>query len=295
MRHINSVARLRIARLAIAAGVALFVAVPASGDEFGLGVAGQSAIVVVGPNSSITMNSGPVTSTAPFGDLLVGQNTTVSFSGGNNGGLPDGLYTDGTATISGSLQNPFNTFTVPTSVTQSAFNSANSVASTYAAMTPTQTFSTINGTQTITGNGGLNVIDVGSLHQNPTLTISGTANDKFVFNVSGSYNTNRPMILNGVTSAQILFNFTGTSGSVFQTSGGNTLFGTYLATNGGNFQFSNLNLTGELINTDGHIQYVSGSSSNFPFVPEPSVAIGLSTSLLGLGFVCLRRRNAKQA
>ena len=266
---------------------------PASADEFGLGVAGQSAIVVVGPNSSITMNSGPVTSTAPFGDLLVGQNTTVSFSGGNNGGLPDGLYTDGTASISGSLQNPFNTFTVPTSVTQSAFNSANSVSSTNAALTPTQTFSSITGTQTITGNGGLNVINVGSL-QNPTLTISGTANDKFVFNVSGSYNTNRPMILSGVTYAQILFNFTGTSGNVFQTSGGNTLFGTYLATNGGNFQFSNLNLTGQLINTDGHIQYVSGSSSNFPFVPEPSLAISLSTSLLGLGFVCLRQRKAKQ-
>ena len=169
--------------------------------------------------------------------------------------------------------------------------SANSVASNFASLTPTQTFSSINGTQTITGNGGLNVINVGSL-QNPTLTISGTANDKFVFNVSGQYQTNRPMILNGVTSAQVLFNFTGTSGNVFQTSGGDTLSGTYLATKGGDFQFSALSLTGSLINTDGHIQYVSNSSSTYPFVPEPTVAIGLCTTLLGLGFVCLRQRKA---
>ena len=302
MHQMIFTASLRAARVAIVAGFTLLIAAPAWADQLDLGNAGQSAVVSVGPNASLTINSGPITSSGVlYGDVLVGDNAkSVTLSGGNDGSLPQGLYTDGTTPISGNLQNPFTTFTVPTSVTQSAFNSANSVANFAASLTPTQTFSTINGTQTITGNGGLNVINVGSL-SNPKLTISGGANDEFVFNVSGNFQTNQAMTLNGVKSSQILFNFTGTSGNVFQTSGGDTLSGTYLATKGGDFQFSNLNLTGQLINTDGHIQYVSGSSSTFtppPMIhqfPEPSVAIGLCTTLLGLGVVCLRQRRKAKA
>jgi hypothetical protein len=62
----------------------------------------------------------------------------------------------------------------------------------------------------------------------------------------------------GVTASHILWNLTGT-GTVLQTSGGNVLVGTFLATNGGAFQFSELQLTGELINTGGNIQLVSGN------------------------------------
>ena len=121
MRHMNFISCIRITRVAIAASFALLIAVPASADEFGLGIAGESAVVSVGPNASLTINSGPIKSTAPFGDVLVGQSSgPVSLSGGGNGALPDGLFTDGTVTISGNLQNSFNTFTVPTSVTASA-------------------------------------------------------------------------------------------------------------------------------------------------------------------------------
>ena len=162
------------------------------------------------------------------------------------------------------------------------------LSSTAAALTPTQTFTTISGTQTITGNGGLNVIKVTSL-SNPTLTISGGPNDIFVINVSGSFSTNRPMTLVGVTASQILWNLTGT-GTVLQTSGGNVLYGIFLATNGGDFQFSSLMLTGALINTGGNIQWVSNSRMlGFdPFivpqeeVPEPGIS---SLLLFGTGFV----------
>jgi hypothetical protein len=139
---------------------------------------------------------------------------------------------------------------------------ANSVATFAAGLTATQTFTSITSTTTFTGSGGLNVINVGSI-QNAAITISGGANDFFVINVSGSYNTNVPMTLIGVTAAQILWNFTGTSGNVFQTSGGDQdLYGTFLATKGGQFQFSNLGLVGELINTGGNIQLVSGRQGN---------------------------------
>jgi hypothetical protein len=57
------------------------------------------------------------------------------------------------------------------------------------------------------------------------------------------------------------------------TSGGDVLFGTFLATHGGDFQFSELDLTGQLINTAGHIQFVSGST--IERVPGPIAGAGL--------------------
>ncbi len=297
MSTLNFSAFFRATRFVVPASLALLIAVPGFADEFGLGVAAESAVVSVGPNASIMMNSGPVTTTGnpPFGDLLVGQGSTATFSGGGNGALPDGLFTDGTVNLSTSnqLQTPPSIFTVASSVTASAFASANSVASNAASLTATQTFGNINGATTITGNGGLNVIDVANINNAP-LTISGTSSDKFIFNISGTYQTNVAMTLHGVTSSQLLFNFTGTSGNVFQTSGGDTSYGTYLATDGGNFQFSNLHLTGNLINTDGHIQYVSGTRSNYPFVPEPASVVGL-LGLAAMGLIGLVRNRRRAA
>jgi len=202
------------------------------------------------------------------GDVLFGQGLTVQLSGGNNGGLGAGykVYTDSTTNISGKLQNPLTFASVSTSVTAAAAASAQSVSNNASGLTATQTFSTINNNMTINGNGGLNVIDVGSI-QNANFTIHGSANDYFVFNVSRGIQTNRVMTLTGgVPASHILWNLTG-SGTVLQTSGGDVLVGTFLATKGGQFQFSELQLTGELINTGGNIQLVSGNHAlnHIPF------------------------------
>ncbi len=209
------------------------------------------------------------------GNVLFGQGLTVQLSGGNDGGLGAGysVYEDSTVNVSGSLQNPLTFVTVPTSQTAAAAATAQSVSQSASGLTATQTFSSINNNQTINGNGGLNVIDVGSI-QNANLTINGSANDYFVFNVSGQIQTNQVMtLIGGVTASHILWNLTGT-GTVLQTSGGNVLVGTFLATNGGGFQFSELQLTGELINTGGNIQLVSGNHTltQAGFTPPPSLS-----------------------
>jgi len=266
-------------RLTLGIMATLILTPPAcASSALNLGSAANYGLVDLGQNTTLSINSGPLTS------VLVGNSANVHLSGGNNGAIPGGLYTDGTANISGSLQNPFTTTTVAPTLTQSAFVSAQSVSSYAAGLAATRTYGNLSNSVTITGNGGLNVIDVASI-QNAPLTITGNSNDVFVFNISGKFQTNQAMTLVGVSPSQLLFNFTGTSGNVLQTSGGDVLYGTFLAADGGQFQFSELNLTGALINTGGDVQFVSGSKTTFsPFnsVPEPSML-----GLVGVGFLSI--------
>ena len=74
-------------------------------------------------------------------------------------------------------------------------------------------------------------------------------------------------------------------------------FGTFLAVNGCNFQFSNLGLTGQLINVGGNIQLVSGSSINAfaPFIgtpeiiPEPTTLALFGSGLFGIAATMRRK------
>ncbi len=266
---------------------------PADLSGLDLGPAANYALVDLG-NTTLGWNSGPIA-----GSVLLGLGLTANLSGGNNGGLTNGgiLYYDNTATINGELQNPPTRVLVPTTTTEAVLTAAQNVSTYASSLSPTQTFSNITTTTTITGNGGLNVIDVTNI-QNAKLTLSGNANDYFVFNLTNQIMENQPMSLSGgVLASHILFNLTGTGTvAVFQTSGGDVSFGTYLATHGGTFQFSNLKLTGALINTAGNVQFVSGSQiGDFePFeVPEPA-----TFSLLGIGLVAFgifRKRRLQAA
>ena len=239
-----------------------------------LGVNNNFAFVDLG-DTTLGWNSGPIA-----GNVLFGLGLDAHLSGGNNGGLTNGgqLFHDSTANISGSLQNPVTQVLVPTSFTQNAANQAIAVSNFASSLAATQTFTTITGTHTITGNGGLNVIAVDNIN-NAKLTLSGGPNDFFLFNVSDMIHSNQPYTLSGISPDQILFNLTGT-GTVFQTSGGDRSFGTYLATNGGAFQFSQLGLTGRLINIGGDVQFVSGSE----IIPEPGTFALVSLGAIALAF-----------
>ena len=268
----------------------------AQAGSLDLGVAGNYAVVGLGNGKTIGQNSGPVS-----GSELLGHGINANFSGG--GSIAGTLYYDSTVTGTNTFTQ-FNpdpvTATVSTSLTDSAFNSAVAVSANAQALgnAPTQTRGNLTGgstvaDRTITGNGSLNVINISDIHNAP-LTISGGAGDTFVFNVAGSFDSNVGMTLSGVLPSQILWNLLGTSGNIFTTSGGNTVYGTFLSTRGGNFQFSNLNLNGALINTAGGMQIVSGSEVNtftpFTAVPLPAASTAGMALLGGLGLVGVVRR-----
>ena len=249
------------------------------------------AIIALGKGNTPTFNwnSGPVD-----GNVLMGQGEKAAFSGGGNGGLTAGhtVYFDNTVSNTGSfnsLQHPPPSSPVSTSVTQNAATIAENVSNYASSLSPTQTFGDISSTTTITGNGDLNVIDFANLHDSK-LNLVGTSSDWFVFNISGQIHTNQPMsISGGIDPSHIIFNLTGTGTVVFQTAGGDLSYGIYLATNGGSFQFSNLNLTGALINVGGDVAFVSGSQIPTG-VPEPGMLGLLSLGAGALGWTTRRRK-----
>jgi hypothetical protein len=293
------------ASLALAATFLLSAPAAAAID---LGTLGNYGIVELGSGNNVNINSGPNT-----GNVLVGQGATATSAGGGNGSIIGTVYTDNKALVNfTALQTPYPDAAevlVSSAVTLQAFNDAVALSNFAAGLAPNQTIATINSATTFTclTGGGCSqlVVNVGSI-QNATITLVGDANSYFIFNITGSYATNKDVVLSGaVDPNHILWNLLGTSGNILQTSGGagncgqsaTCLQGTFLATHGGDFQFSNLGLTGRLVNTGGNMQIVSGSAFNAPPspVPEPTT---WAMMLLGFGAIGAsmrhRRRKALQ-
>jgi Carboxypeptidase regulatory-like domain len=108
----------------------------------------------------------------------------------------------------------------PTALNQ-ADSDALSASTQAAALTATQTFKNITAPTTVTGDGGVNVIDITGDIRN-SLILSGTASDVFVVNVKGSVALGGRETLGlagGVTADHVLYNFIGSDGSVSARSG----------------------------------------------------------------------------
>ncbi len=150
-----------------------------------------------------------------------------------------------------------------------------------AALKPTQSFARINKPTTVKGNGGVNVIAVNG-DVKDSLTLSGTAKDVFIVNVSGNLNLSGKETLGlagGVTASHVLFNFTGGNGSVQADS---AVYGTLLAP-GYAFSLSGT-VTGEVIGSK-LISLNAGAKVNFaPFLaPAPAQGATLSGHVLDDG------------
>jgi hypothetical protein len=176
-----------------------------------------------------------------------------------------------------------------------------------AALTTTQTFSSLNG-QTIVGDGGVNVISVtGNISGG--FQVSGGANDIFVFNVLGTLDFNSGIAGanaggSTVTPSQIIYNFIGTtSGQVVNTMVPDTINGTLLSVNG-NYNYTLDSVANgsaiDLFNGTRAMLLMSAQKQNatgntfvgVPTVPLPPAFLGGFALLGSLGIARFVRRRA---
>jgi choice-of-anchor A domain-containing protein len=164
----------------------------------------------------------------------------------------------------------------PTQMTNADADALNA-SSAAAALTPTQTFGSITSPTTITGNSGLNVIQING-DINSSLILNGPANAVFIVNVTGGVNLTGNTTLGlagGVTASNVLYNFTGSSGNI-STKVGNVLNGTLLAPTY-NFNLDGA-FNGEIIGGGGSINMLSGTRVNpVPFTGNTTTGGGPGT------------------
>jgi hypothetical protein len=146
----------------------------------------------------------------------------------------------------------------------------------------------ITASQTINGNGGLNVIDISALNlaNGQVLTLAGGANDVFILNISGAFQMgqNSEITGSGVDASRILINVLGTPGSLK-----GDVVGTILAVG------KSITLQGDLDGTviAGSVEIgnsdlgIESTVSGVSFIPEPA-----TLALLGLGGLTLLRKRA---
>lgn len=238
-----------------------------------LGSAGDFDVLGLS-GATINLSSGPLRIN---GNVGIGQNGTFNFSGG--GQVSGVLDADPTATVNISGGGT----TVAGGVVRMSMagiqNAALAEATSAASLTPTQTFSSITSPETITGDGGLNVLSVSQdIHlSGGNLVLSGGPSDTFIFNISGTMELSGGSdieLSGGLQASQVLFNFLGT-GSQVQTSGNADTAGIFLAPD-------------RVININGgtHIgEFISGETLSFQSnptlqpVPEASTWIMLASAL----------------
>jgi choice-of-anchor A domain-containing protein len=240
-------------------------------------------------------------STVLNGPLGSAANTRVNFSGMP----PSGPLYQSSVNTGG---DNYNTLTPVTGATvdaalASAVSTAQSQATYYAGLTLTQSDSNVvSGGETFTGNGGVNVIGLTNginMTNGSAITISGSANDVFIFDVSSQFVSNNGgsiVLTGGVTADDILWNYTGTSAAAFTggSVGSNYWDGTVLA------PYAQINLHDRSFNgayiSGQNISITSNPAINFmPFtppssVPEPATyATTLGALLCVVGLVRRRR------
>jgi choice-of-anchor A domain-containing protein len=160
-------------------------------------------------------------------------------------------------------------------------SAAFAAASNAAAQTCTQTFATLNGSQTITGVAGLNVICISSVELNggSIVNLNAPAGAQFILNITGKFaltGGSKIMASGGLKPQNVLYNIVGTGADVAFSGGGGgvgccktTVDGTLLAPE------RKIALSPGLVNgaiiSGRDISIVSGASVRCPAPPAPAV------------------------
>ncbi len=205
--------------------------------QFSLGTAANYGLVIEGTNHNFQLSSDSgITGNVGIGGVPEQEGIQLSsgtitgnldFAGTAPAGSPYG------GTITGSVNSNVSAVT-------SAVNTVNSLSTTYAAFTTAQSLVISGSGQMIAASGGtlestgvyVYNVAAGAFNTNGGITISGTSSQWVVININnGTSNetvSDNITLTGGIASDQVLFNFTGTGGSLM--SGGHgTAFGDYLA------------------------------------------------------------------
>jgi hypothetical protein len=281
---------------------------PAQAAFIGLGEAANYSFFDVS-NSEWQMNNSLNQNVTIYGDMAAGPGTTYNWSGSggpySNGSTMVYYQTGGTVPPVANLGGNPRPTTQATDLTQ-AVADARAAATSIALLTANLTVSggkITNTTGTITGNGPgvVNVVDLTQVNMtNGAVLISGSANEWFIFRVSGDFIVGNSSIrvTGGLTPDHVLWDITGTGVTVKSPNG--AWDGTILALNSG-VSFDNTPsglgaCNGAIIaaddvnnNQNWKFSIVSGFDLNYyPFegpdlpVPLPPSALLLGTGLLGL-------------
>ncbi|HLQ37057.1 MAG TPA: choice-of-anchor A family protein [Planctomycetota bacterium] len=183
---------------------------PCRSEVFPLGAAASYAVLAL-DGADLDIGSA---ATQIDGDVGLGVNTTGSMIKATITGK---LFRDPTSTAAQHPDLVVNGGTFVASL-GSASSNALAASSAFAAMTPTQTFGNLTQQSiTITGTGGLNVIQIQSLSVvGGTLTFVGGPSDTFLINVLGNFTWNGGTMLvqGGVTKDRVLWNFPTTGNAI---------------------------------------------------------------------------------
>ena len=251
-----------------------------------LGASGVYAGAALNGQIEFTVSSG---STNAYGDIYVGagpHDPDLDFSGG--GHIYGTIYRDPNATIniSGGSSATGGVVVMTSGASDQVTIDCNAALSQVSALSPTQSFAAISGNTTITGNGGLNVIDANSinLQGGSLLNLSGTGSDFFIVRIGGTLTTggNSNISADGAGAGHVLFVVDGD----ITMSGGTQIDGTYISETG-DITLSDGTHNGAYIVADsGTLKFQSGPQMNYVgFVPEPATLL-----LLALGGLAMLRR-----
>lgn len=253
-----------------------------------------------GLNLAVFVTGGTFQGTNPSTTIHgnMGYAAGVTQSGTSDGAVTGTLYYQNSSSLTGIGNfNKNGTFT-QVSLAQ-ALTDVQNAATTAASLTPDQTFGNIGSSAvTITPSGIDTVVAInGNINitsASHDLTISGTASDFYIINVTGNITLTGGAIqaTGGIPADHILFNLTGTNAQ-FTTQTPTSEVGTYL------LPFSNDQITthGNTINgalIGYNVSMTSGTCvDGCPFNPPSNVPEPLTLSLLVLGGLPLLRRQKK--
>jgi choice-of-anchor A domain-containing protein len=295
-------------RISICLAVGLMTFLPAyncSAALISLGQAATYAVLGLGGTSGShadfeVYQSGTVVNgnvgMGPYSDWTHGIDATIN-------GRADYDLTDSAPIVTGTITGGVHQINMAPIIAD-----ARNASTAMAALVPTQTFSTLTSGQTITGNGGANVIrvtgSIGLSGGGTTLHLVGGPSDQFVFQLTVVQGPSaHSLTLSGVTMdlsggltpGNIQWNMNGDGGGIVISSGA-TVYGTFLAPDRG-IEVDHGNLTGAVIGgggTDSHSNSVSvHSTSQITPTPVPEPSTLLLASLCLYVTMCIRDRRER--